>query len=102
MAFTLEPREVTTNGGEVFEIWVPRFDAATVDVDVNEVVNSDVKNQGGQAGPKVGHWRNGFSITSGKRERRCGLATFTTRRAMPDSSANTDPQEDGKLRWSAG
>jgi hypothetical protein len=52
VVFTLEPKEVASKGGQVFEIWVPTFDVNTVDVDVNQVVNSDVKPAGGRRGPK--------------------------------------------------
>ena len=88
VAFTLEPREVTTSGGEVFEIWVPSFEANTVDVDVNEVVNSDVK-----AAAKSGSNSRGPRPNQESVELRGGLSTScgTKRLRSQRESCSTKP-----------
>jgi hypothetical protein len=102
VAFVLEPREVVNRGGEVFEIWVPRFETDTVDVDVNEVVNSDVKKPGRPLAQKsvvlakwvLSYLRNvGSPVRLGEVYNAAGDAGFI---------GEYGPQKDGKIRWSAG
>jgi AAA domain/Bifunctional DNA primase/polymerase, N-terminal len=102
VVFELEPRQVTTNGGQVFDIWVPRFEIDTVQVDVNEVVNSDVKQRGRpptKAANELAKWVLDYLRKAGAPVRKGDVYNAA---GDADLIGEYGPDSDGKLRWSKG
>jgi hypothetical protein len=108
VVFTLEPKDVVSKGGQVFEIWVPTFDVNTVDVDVNQVVNSDVKPREGNAnGSNRGRKPSQESVDMAKQLLAYlrGEGTAVLLAKVYDHFGDEDmlgeygPQADDKLRW---
>jgi hypothetical protein len=102
VAFTLEPKEVANSSGQPFEIWVPSFDANTVEVDVNEVVNSDVKAGGRPAKSETVRFAKwlldylraaGSPVRLGEVYDAAGEAKFV---------GEYGPDKSGKARWLEG
>jgi hypothetical protein len=102
VAFLLEPVEVTSHGGVAFEIWVPRFEVDTVEVDVNEVVNSDVKGRGRPPkaeSVKLAKWVLDYLRAAGSPVR---LGTVYDAAGDAGFIGDYGPDKSGKLRWSTG
>ncbi len=101
VAFTLEAREVTNKAAEVFEIWVPRFEDKTVEVDVNEVVNSGPKRPARGPMPRktteVALWLLGFLKADAHPVR---LRDVFNAAGAKGYVGELKPVEDGKLKWS--
>ena len=100
--FVLEPKELTSKDGELFEIWVPRFESATVDVDVNSIVNGDVKPRGPKPSQKsisLAKWALGYLRNAGMPVR---LGDVYNAAGDAGLIGEYGPQKDGKLRWSDG
>jgi hypothetical protein len=104
VAFTLEPRDVTNKRGEVFQIWVPKFETATVDVDVDQVVNSDVQSKK-RSGPEpdtikpLAGWIVDYLASEKRPVRRGDLYNAA---GAAGFLGEYGPQKDGKLRWGKG
>ena len=101
VAFTLEAREVTNKAAEVFEIWVPRFEDKTVEVDVNEVVNSGPKRPARGPMPRkrteVALWLLGFLKAEAHPVR---LRDVYDAAGAAGYAGELKAGKDGKLRWS--
>jgi hypothetical protein len=103
--FVLEPHKVTTKTWDVFEIWVSRFETEGLEVDVNEVVNSDVKTRRPPGRPPkeasitLAKWvldylrKAGSPVRLGDVYNAAGDAGFL---------GEYGPDKSGKIRWSTG